>query len=408
MPLPQRRVRFRHIRGSLSPDREYSPRTTVRKRVQWAEPLACVRSCQALKFEEIVGVENKDYWMGFAEDRMEYVRQLDVSVDAFCDMEQKAVLIQREWRARSGFQATSSAPVPECTTPRIPRSVSTEQLIWRTQSTVQLKPSLRKSLKEAHVEKLRIATAEAEQRAERRFAKKRAKRDKRRALRAEGCAGEQALGAIVEVDRRGVDWIVLHRAVRTFKYNWRSRTPRARVPVARCSSLEQLNQQVATRFLRSTLASLSSSDSEEDNSSDEERGGASLFGSIGDTLASRLIQRHKGREAQFVHTGSYEAKQRAYTQVQPQQEWSSEEEDTPVGGGAPRASRILRSDSIFSTDSARTDESNDGLYSNTYDAQAVPAATEEGSSSDEMDTPVNARRSRSIFEQLPSFGLFSK
>ena len=83
------------------------------------------------------------------QDRMDYVQKLQVSLEAFCEMEEKAVMIQRAWRARCAQLQARQPPTPEWQRriASIPRSNSTDMLIRRTKkmSSAQLKPSLRKS-----------------------------------------------------------------------------------------------------------------------------------------------------------------------------------------------------------------------------------------------------------------------
>ena len=67
MPLPQRRARCRHTRSKPTPDSEYSPPASKHKSVRWDPELHEVLNVAPLRFEQIVGTEDVDYWMGFAE-----------------------------------------------------------------------------------------------------------------------------------------------------------------------------------------------------------------------------------------------------------------------------------------------------------------------------------------------------
>ena len=71
MPLPQRRVRFRRSRTAPNPEAGYNDEATlIKKTVRFGDISEThVRHVLPLRFEQIVGTESADYWMGFAEVR---------------------------------------------------------------------------------------------------------------------------------------------------------------------------------------------------------------------------------------------------------------------------------------------------------------------------------------------------
>eukprot|EP00658_Telonema_sp_P-2_P002044 TRINITY_DN10776_c0_g1_i4.p1 TRINITY_DN10776_c0_g1~~TRINITY_DN10776_c0_g1_i4.p1 ORF type:complete len:552 (-),score=119.11 TRINITY_DN10776_c0_g1_i4:367-2022(-) len=310
MPFRHTRVRFRHTRTLPTLDADFVQPPPSQKNVSFMEPVALTRSCLPLKFEEIVGTENCDYWMGFAEERMDYVRKLQVSIEAFCEIEEKAVALQRAWRKRRPPPSPSAHPVLLQVGPErehalspfrrsIHRSISTDQLIHRTKMSVTLKPSLRKSQQETHAEKLRIATLEAHRRAQRRMVKKREKRLRRRArsiqgeapsedqgqldviceneaadVAAEGHDSEQYGDFIVVPDEDDAGTIQASRTEETSAENHGGATakipdllahPSAPVnpnpsphPVKQTPSWDNLDEEVGTQFLRRSLENVSS------------------------------------------------------------------------------------------------------------------------------------------------------
>ena len=86
---------------------------------------------------------------------MLYVKQLQVTLESFCEIEENAVLIQRVWRRYRGITAPPTWRNTAASADnldklggvrKIVRSASTDQLIARTkQHVAQLKSSLRKS-----------------------------------------------------------------------------------------------------------------------------------------------------------------------------------------------------------------------------------------------------------------------